>query len=223
MSQGVAIVGRSGTGKSTSIRTLDPQTTVIIQALPKSLPFKGWNSSYSKEQRNLIRTHKWDKVKAYVLDIGANRPEIKTIILDDIGYVMGREMMDRAMENGYDRFTEIAFHFYQIMTSIDGLRDDLQVVFMFHEDTDDSILRGPNRKIKVHGKMIEKTFSPEEVFTVVLYTDTITDPETLATEYVFVTNRTSIYPAKSPLGMFEEIHVPNDLNVVLDKITEYSN
>ena len=116
MAELIAIVGASGSGKSTSIRTLDPKTTFIINVASKPLPFKGWKSNYTNFNKenpegNFKATSDVDTINQLLQYINTKRTEIKTIVIDDAQYIMSFEAMDRAREKGFDKFTEIAQKF----------------------------------------------------------------------------------------------------------------
>ena len=217
----IGIVGKSGSGKSTSIRTLDPTTTYIINVLGKALPFKGSEKLYNKEAKNLADVSSYDQIITILQKISSDRPEIKTVVLEDVGYTMFIEEFKRANEKGFEKFADIANHFYQVMQAAKNCREDLNIVFMFHENLEVKDGYGLTREIKLGGKMIKDKFSPEENLTCILYTRVSYDPIAKKADYTFITNTTDIYPGKSPMGMFDDIEIPNDLNFVINKASEY--
>lgn len=97
----IGIVGKSGSGKSTAIETLDPKTTYIINVLGKALPFKGSDKLYNAENKNIADIDSYDQVISVIKKISAERPEINTIVLEDVGYVMFIEEFKRSTEGGY--------------------------------------------------------------------------------------------------------------------------
>lgn len=215
----IGIVGAPGTGKSTSLRNLDPKTTYIINTLNKPLPFKGSAASYNVDKKNLAPISEWDRIVGLLRAVSEKRQEIKTIIIDDASFIMSIEFFKRARETGYNKFSEIGQHMFEITNAAKELRDDLNVVFMFHEDL--QLVDGfmPVRKIKTVGKMLDDKFTPEALFTVLLYTDVESTKD--GNKYSFITNRSGDIPAKSPMGMFKDSKVDNDLNEVLKIINEY--
>lgn len=100
MANVILILGKSGTGKSTSIKTLDPKATVVINVLGKRLPFKGSNSLYNAENKNLFHVDSWDKVQQYVDSIGKNTRHVKNVIIEDATYIIRKEYFARAKEAG---------------------------------------------------------------------------------------------------------------------------
>ena len=96
------IMGASGTGKSTSIKTLDPKETVIFNVLKKRLPFKGSNSLYNAENKNMFNVDSHDAIVSYLQSINtnANAKNVKNVIIDDITYVMRKEYFKTAKQTG---------------------------------------------------------------------------------------------------------------------------
>jgi hypothetical protein len=215
----IAVVGESGTGKSTSIENLDPKETFIINVLKKPLPFKGSGKKYNVENKNMIALHGAQEIVSTIKGVAENRPEVKQIILDDIGHVMVKEAFVKAGHSGYGKFTEMGRNMFNIIEAAKNVRDDLNIVFMWHQTTE--LVDGfkPQVKIKTLGKVLDNWLNPEEVFTVVLYTQVDTSEK--GATYNFITNRDGTYPAKSPKGMFESIKIPNDLKEVFQAISEY--
>lgn len=220
----LALVGQSGSGKSTSLRNLDPTKTFIINVASKPLPFKGWRSKYtiwSKDNPNgnYINTSNVQVIGQILGYINSKRPEIKNLIIEDAQYLMGFEYMDRAQEKGFQKFTEIAQKFYSVLKSGMQMRDDLNVIMTCHSEnigTSDE----PLYKIKTLGKMIDNSITVEGLFTYVFFTDVQKDENDKA-RYVFQTHSDGTTTAKSPMGCFEEDYIPNDLEYVLEKIAEY--
>lgn len=134
---------------------------------------------------------------------------------------MATEFFKRASENGFNKFSEIGQHMFNIIDAAKKLREDLTVVFTFHsDDSVDPMLGMGSKKIKTIGKMLAEKYSPEASMTVLLYTHVDFDKDGKA-NYQFITNRTETYPAKSPMGMFEDLTIPNDLNTVIQTIENY--
>jgi hypothetical protein len=121
MAQSVLIIAESGSGKSTSIETLNPKETFIINVANKPLPFKGWKSKYvtwSKENPtgNLYSKPEADSIVACMRYVSEKRPEIKVIVIDDFQYMSGFEYMEKALEKGYDKFTKMASNLSKVAT-----------------------------------------------------------------------------------------------------------
>lgn len=232
MAECIAIVGASGKGKSTSIlpnlelgiKGLDPKETVLINVAGKALPTRGWKPLFTQGLTtggNYLKSNDAPKVIVPALDyIDQSRPDIKNIILDDAQYLMAFAFMERAMHKGYDKFSEIAkIGFSTIEKAMQLKRDDLMVFFLYHEEKGDD----GELKIKTSGKMLDNHITMEGLFTVVLFANAERHEKSKKTEYFFITNSDGNCKAKSPFGMFKEIHVPNDLGYVRDAINNYNN
>lgn len=163
MAQGVLIIAESGTGKSTSIETLDPKETFIINVANKPLPFKGWKSKYTLWSKDNPTGNMYDKASAENIEaclkyVSEKRPEIKTVVVDDFQYMSSFEFFDKADEKGYEKFTKIGAHLARIARMPKDLREDLMIFFLTHaeEATD---LEGKRKfKAKTIGEEILPVF-----------------------------------------------------------------
>ena len=222
MAEKILVIGESGSGKSTSTKNLDPKTTFYVNCIGKALPFKGWKSNYkyaTKESPsgNMIKTVGYSKVVGVIKEVAEKMPKVKTIIVDDAQYIMVYEYMARASEKGYDKFTQLAQHYHEVMTCADDLREDLTVIFLSHSQNDGGIT-----KIKTVGKMLDSAVTLEGLFTMVLLADCYKD-ENKKIKHVFITKNNGTATVKTPDGMFESVEIPNDLQYVMDKVKEYNN
>lgn len=146
------LLGKSGTGKSTSIKTLDPKETIVINVLGKRLPFKGSNSLYNKENKNLFRLDDYSQVIKLLEQAPST---VKNIVIDDSIYIMRKEYFSRAKEVGYSKYTELAQHFQQIISTCEKMRDDLNVFLILHSEdiTSDNTTTG--YKVSTIGKLLD--------------------------------------------------------------------
>lgn len=227
MAKVTIICGDTGTGKSTSIRNLDPKETYIINVLNKPLPFKGSKSLYNESVKNTKSTDSYDQVRK-LLEVINTLPEtkhIKNVIIDDVGFVMTTELFGRSKETGFGKFTDIGLHMQQILSYAKEMREDMNIVFMFHEEDDVSDRIKVGKKIKTIGNLLEDKYNPLGVVSCALFTNVTFDDKTGEAKYSFITNRTLknglVIPAKSPQGMFETLEIPNDLSVVFKAMDEY--
>lgn len=217
------ILGKSGTGKSTSIKTLNPKETIIINVLGKRLPFKGSGSLYNKEKKNLFRLDDYSQV-IKLLDAVNNQSHIKNVVIDDSIYILRKEYFNRATESGYSKYTQLAQHFQQIISTCEKMREDLNIFFILHSEdiTSDNTITG--YKVSTIGKLLDTQYNIVEVVPMVLYSSVKYD-EKGNTTYGFYTHRTKEgsveIPAKTPDGMFEEDFIPNDLGLVVKAMNSY--
>jgi len=221
MGNAVLVLGKSGTGKSRSLISLDPAATFLINVNGKDLPFPGGKSKYVKingnPKGNMIAADDHDVIFKTINYVDKERKDVTVGVIDDFQYVMANEFMRRSKERGYDKFTEIADHAWGIIRACNQCRDNLTWFVLTHSDEDaDGIT-----KCKTIGKMLDEKICLEGMFTVVLNTAvTHLDGKT---EYRFETQNNGRSVAKSPEGMFAEFKIPNDLKLVADAINAYNN
>ena len=224
----ISIVGKSGTGKSTSygsvpevgVKGLNPKETVIINISGKDLPFKGWKQVYNgkiSEGGNYVESSDANVVSNAIKYVSSERPDIKNVVVDDAQYIMAFEFMRRAKESGYGKFADIGVNMNKVIEAASATRKDLKVYFMWHPESDGE----GGFKIKTVGKMIDDYLTLEGLFTVILYTKVSKGADNKML-YQFVTNNDGHFPGKSPLGMFKDIYIPNDLGSVSQIIDEYN-
>lgn len=211
MSNATLVIGQSGTGKSTSLRNLDSKSIFILNVLDKPLPFRGYKSRYNSELKNYYATDDWVKLCEYIRAINERRPEIKTLIIDDFQYLLANEFMKRAMERGFDKFTDIAQHAWMVIKTLTSTRPDLYCFVLSHSDSDAT----GKVKCKTIGKMLDDKITLEGMFTVVLHSMIVDE------QYKFLTQNDGVHLAKSPLEMFDDKLIDNDLQVVREKMIEY--
>lgn len=213
MSNTVLVIGQSGSGKSTSLRNLDPKSTFIISVLDKPLPFKGYKKNYNDENKNYFCSDDYKSIINYIKAINERRPEITTLVIDDAHFLMANEFMARACEKGFDKFSEMAQHMWQVMCAITSTRHDLTCFVLSHNEIDNSGISKP----KTVGKMLDDKITLEAMVTVCLHT-MVKDGE-----YKFLTQNDGNHICKSPIGMFDEELIDNDLQIVKEKIENYFN
>lgn len=132
----VMLLGKSGSGKSTSIKTLDPKETVVVNVLNKRLPFKGSTNIYNTNNGNILQLSEWDQICQFLeaVDKAPDFKHIKNVVLDDFIYCMRKEFFKRAKEVGYTKFTELAQHFQNIVSVCETARDNLNVFLILHSE-----------------------------------------------------------------------------------------
>lgn len=240
MANVIILLGGTGTGKTRSISTLNPDETFVINVCKKPLSFKGSKSAYSVEKKNFLEandkigtkdsdgniTLSFATVLAALDKININLPNIKTIIIDDAMYLLKYMYIDLSKTAGFQKFTDFTIYFKKLLLKCQGLRDDINVYLNLHPSAVESDGRIATYEVSTPGKMINNTINPLENTTIVLFARPKYDANGKP-EYGFYTNSImvdgSIIPAKSPEGMFEKDFIPNDLNAVNTAINEYFN
>lgn len=207
MSIATLILGQSGTGKSTSLRNLNPSDVLLIQSIKKPLPFKSkdWKPLTSEGGSIYVSDNAEQIIKVM------NKCTRPIIIIDDMQYIMANEYMRRAQETGFQKFTEIGLKTWNIFTAAAALADDKRVYILSHTDESES----GKTKIKTIGKMLDEKITLEGMVTVCLQTAIINE------QFVFMTKNNGQNTVKSPIGLFENEHIENDLNAVDLAICEY--
>jgi adenylate kinase family enzyme len=195
----VLILGESGSGKSYSIKEMDPEKVGIFSVEKTRLPFRKKFNVANKATYPMIRKT-------------LSAPKLKTYVIDDSQYLMANDMFDRSKEPGYGKFTDMAKSFRDLIHFINiDVPDDVIVYFLHHTELDSNTGR---TKAKTCGKMLDNQLTVEGCFNIVLLAQ-IEDKN-----HYFVTQSDGFTTAKSPEGMFEE-KIPNDLAAVDLAIRNY--
>lgn len=194
----VLILGESGSGKSASLRNFEPDEIGIFNVASKPLPFR----------KKLLKV---DKANYPTIMQALSKPSKKVYAIDDSQYLMCFEEFARAKETGYQKFTDMALNFYNLVHYIiEGLPPDVIVYFLHHTDTNDM----GKIKAKTVGKMLDSKLTLEGLFSIVLLC------RTDGTRHYFETQSDGYTTAKSPMEMFER-EIDNDLKMVDNTIREY--
>ena len=223
----IAIVGESGTGKSTRLRNLNPETTFIISTTGKPLPFRAWKKKYipikiegKNVSGNYYVSSKWDQILKILQIIDKMMPHIKQVIIDDFQYVLSYEFVDRATEVGYTKFSELAQHAMEILRYSEKMREDCKMIFLTHsENVGDNV--NPKYVIKTVGKLLSEKVTLEGLFTYIFFTK-VSEGDSGRMEYKLITNNDGTCVAKTSFGMFEDLEIDNDLNEIIHVIDAYN-
>lgn len=223
----IAIVGESGTGKSTSLRNLNPEETFIISTTGKPLPFRAWKKKYipikiegKNVSGNYYVSSKWDQILKILQIIDKMMPQIKQVIIDDFQYVLSYEFVDRATEVGYTKFSELAQHAMEILRYSEKMREDCKMIFLTHsENVGDNV--NPKFVIKTVGKLLSEKVTLEGLFTYIFFTK-VSEGDSGRMEYKLITNNDGTCVAKTSFGMFEDLEIDNDLDKIIEVIDDYN-
>lgn len=215
MSKVIGIMGESGSGKTTSMRNLDPETTFYIDCDKKGLSWKGWRSQYQYEKHNYMATDQISTVSQLLNKISTqeNMKQIKVVVIDTLNGLMVADEVRRMKEKGYDKWQDLAQCIWELLDSFYTFRDDLTIIVLCHSQTQKEDDGYTFTRIKTSGKKLDK-LSIETKLTTVLYAIA------KGGEYVFKTHADNS-TAKTPLGAFEEDEIPNDIVEVLKALEEY--
>ena len=203
----VLIMGRSGSGKSASLRNFS-KDVFVVNVNKKPLPFR------NNEHLKVYNSDEYLNIKAALK--AAYEKNIKTAVIDDAGYLLTSKFMAghrQAKGNSqFDLYNEIADNFYNLIKFVaDELPEDMIVYVTMHEEMNDMGYSKP----KTIGKLLDDKVCVEGMFTIVFHS------MKLDGKYVFATNTDGLDVTKSPIGMFEETYIDNDLNKIDSIIREY--
>lgn len=198
----VFVLGKPGTGKSFSLRNFSPEELGVLNVQGKILPFKG------SGKFEIINTDDSDEITAGIKKLSK---KYKSIVVDDFQYVMANEYMRRSSERGYDKFTDIGRHAWDIANCVRDLPIDVIVYILCHTDTDADGLE----RLKTIGKLLDEKIFLEGMSTIVLITS-VADGK-----YTFLTQNNGKNTVKSPYGMFPTYAIDNDLHYVDQKIRSF--
>lgn len=199
MAKKVLILGNSGTGKSYSIKFFDDKEVKIISITKDELPFRS--------KKEIVKCPTYDKVLAEI-----KNTKKKAIVIDDLQYLLSNQVLSRASEKSFDKWTEFAKDYNNLLTNVaDQLPADTILYFTSHTKTDDN----GRATIKTAGKMIDNVVTPEGHFNIVL------GCESKDGQYYFTTRTNGNDTVKTPEGMFASDKIPNNLKFVDDHIRNY--
>ena len=215
MAKLIAIMGESGSGKTTAMRTLDPRQTLYIDADLKGLSWRGWRSQYSREFKNYVAENDPLKVLRYLWVVNNERPDIHYVVVDTINGIMVADEMRRMAEKNYDKWADLANSMWTIIDDALKMRDDLTVIFLAHSQTDRDDSGYMFTRIKTSGRKLDKIVL-ESKFTTVLLAKVIDG------QHVFEVHADHS-TTKTPLGAFEpnEKEVPNDIMEIIKRLEEF--
>lgn len=199
MSIATMILGQSGTGKTASLRDLDPADVLLIQPVKKPLPFRsvGWTTCTKDNPHGTVFVND----NAATICTAMKRTTKPIIVVDDFQYVLANEFMRRSEEKSYDKFTDIARHAWDILMTAGHLADNKRVYILAHTQEDDM----GNVKAKSIGRLLDEKITIEGLLTIVMRTKVING------NYLFSTQNNGRDTVKTPMGMFDDEDVPNNL------------
>ena len=238
MAKVIGLMGESGSGKTTALRNLPPETTLYIDSDKKGLSWKGWRKQFNSESGNYLRTDDKNMVMcvlaklncddgtyvAYQKRLGKN-PKImskeekekamrfKYVVIDTLNGIMVADEVERMKEKGYDKWVDMAQCVWEILNYVNTMRDDLTILILCHSQTQKEDDGYTFTRIKTSGKKLDK-LNVESKLTTVLYATANNG------EYKFQLHANHS-TAKTPLGAFEENEIPNDIMLVIEALEDY--
>ena len=214
MSKSILIMGESGSGKTTSMRNLDPAETFYFDCDKKGLSWKGWKEQYNEKNKNYIATSDVQTIMSLLNKISNEQTQIKVVVLDTLNAIMIDDEFARMREKGYDKWQELAYSIYGIISMSNVLRKDLTVILVMHSQTERDENTGEKfTRAKTSGRKLEKIVVESKLTTVLL-------AKCVDGKYVFET-RNNNSTVKAPLGAFETDRIDNDIVKVLEALKEF--
>ena len=207
----VLVIGRSGSGKTYSLKNFEPSEVGVISVEKGRLPFKSGIKTVrvpkdptKGEARDAAQLN---AAKYAWIQRAIQNAKVPVIVIDDSQYLLVNELFDRTYEKGYDKFTSMAAKFRDLIHFVNELENDNLIVYFLHHSETDTDGR---EKVKTIGKMLDEKLTVEGCFDIVLYCQ----------DHKFFTQANGQSTAKSPEGMFD-LEIPNDLKMVDTKIRDY--
>lgn len=211
MSITTLILGEPGTGKSTSMRNMDPSQVLLIQTIKKPLPFRSPDWKYLTSENHQGNVYVCDDPNRIIAIMQKTRRKI--VVIDDWNLCMTNSFMRRSSETGFQKFNDIGKSAWSLFTESSQLADDVRVYLLGHTEIDES----GHVRAKTVGRMISEKCPVECFFTIVLRTMRING------NYLFSTQNSGADTTKAPIGMFDSETIDNDLLMVDETIKNYYN
>lgn len=210
----LCIMGESGSGKTTSLRNLPPEETLILDCDGKGLSWRGWKRQYNAENKNYMRIYKPESVMQIMGRVQeGDLTSAKYLVIDTLNGIMVGDEMDRMKEKGYDKWQDLAQSVFKIVVYANMMREDLAVVFTAHTETVNEDNGYSFTRIKTNGKKLTKICLESKFNTVFL-------AKCVDGKYMFETQARNS-TAKSPMGAFEDFEIENDIVKALEILKEF--
>ena len=214
MSRLICVMGESGSGKTTAMRTLDPNTTYYIDCDGKGLAWKGWRKQYNAEKKNYCVSRDIPKITDLTVNISTKKPEVKVIVVDTLNTCMVDKEVKGMKETGYGKWIDLTQFVWDCIETAGKQRDDLTIIFVMHSETVRDDYGYTFTRVKTNGRKLEKLV-PESLFGTVLLAKKTDDGK-----YVFETQAKNS-TAKSPMGAFDSFEIDNDMGAVIKALEEF--
>lgn len=228
MSSTICLAGLSNSGKSTSLKYLDHESTFIISCTNKQLQIKGFRNKYKKAEikdkkliGNWLVSNNYNTIMQTLKAISLMREDIKTVVIDDANYLMSNETMTNALVKGYDKFSVSAKNYYDLIQSAQNLRDDLTVVIISHitnKGTDNE----PEWRLYTTGKLLDNTVNMDGLFSYIIYAERYID-DNEEVQYRFRTRTNGYDTCRSTEGCFAEKYIEPNMKAVIDRINQFES
>ena len=211
MAKSILVIGESGSGKTTAMRTLDPKSTLYIDCDKKGLSWKGWKNTYNAANKNYVKTSDHETIRKLLMK-AEEAKHIKVVVIDTINGLMLDAEMERVREKGYEKWVDLADNVYGLIQMANMMRDDLTVIFVGHAETITDDAGYTHTRMKTNGRKLEKIVLESKFSTVLLAKGN-------NGQYIFETQARNS-TAKTPMGCFETPEIDNDITKVITALEE---
>ena len=229
MSNIIGCAGFSGSGKSTSLKYLTPESTFIISCTNKQLQIPGFRKKYPKAEikdkklvGNWLISNNYSNIEKIMKIVSNTRPEIKTIVIDDANYLLSNETFATALDKGYTKFSVMAKNYYELLMMCQSLRDDLTVVFICHIENIGTE-ENPMYKIWTTGKMLSQQVNLDGLFSYLIYSERYKDDESDEIKYRFKTRTDGNDTCRTVADCFEDKYIEPNMKFVIDTINKFES
>jgi hypothetical protein F3_08366 len=229
MSNIICLAGLSNSGKSTSLKYLEPESTFIVSCTNKQLQIPGFRKKYKKVTTNEGKlvgnwyiNNNYDNIKKMLNIVSKTRPEVKVIVLDDANYLLSNETFQNALTKGYEKFTILAKNYYDLIEYCMNLRDDLTVVFVTHIENFGTDI-DPEYRMWTTGKMLTNAINLDGLFSYIIYSERYVSDTDDEVKYRFKTRTDGNDTCRSVSGCFENKYIEPDMKYVIDTINKFEN
>ena len=229
MSNIIGLVGLSNSGKSTSLKYLNPEETFIISCTNKQLQIPGFRKKYPKISvdngklyGNWLVGNNYEQITKIMKVVSKTRPEIKVICLDDCNYLLSNETFQNALVKGYEKFSVMSKNYYDLIQTCQDLRDDLTVVFISHIENFGTDI-DPEYRMWTTGKMLTNQINLDGLFSYIIYAERYIDDNGDEVKYRFKTRTDGNDTCRSVAGCFEDKYIEPNMKLVIDTINEFEN
>lgn len=227
MSSIIGLAGLSGSGKSTSLKYLDPASTFIVSCTNKQLQIPGFRKKYTKVSvndgklvGNWLVSNSYSTIEKIMKTVSTTRPDIKVIVLDDANYLLSNETFATALDKGYGKFSVLAKNYYDLLQTCQNLRDDITVVFICHLENEGTP-EAPQYKIWTTGKMLSQQINLDGLFSYLIYAERFKEDGSDTVSYRFKTRTDGNDTCRSVEGCFADKYIEPNMQTVIDTINKF--
>lgn len=229
MSNLIGLCGLSNSGKSTSLKYLNPSSTFIISCTNKQLQIPGFRKKYQKIKvengkivGNWLVSNDYAQIQKILKVVSSTRPDIKVLVIDDANYLLSNATFKDALTKGYEKFTIQAKNYYDLIESCLNLRDDITVIFISHIENCGTDI-DPSFRLYTTGKMLTNAVNLDGLFSYLLYAERYIPDGEDDVKYHIKTRTDGNDTCRSVAGCFAEKYVEPNMKVIVDTINKFEN